>query len=231
LSTGYSGREGSNAEDFSVMTDATAADLGLGDLVLVALYSPLERNYFALNDGIDEVLAGADLLEDAVRGGFRDDRRAALRWIRANCNGRRDAGVARLTSLGLASCDEPEFVVKVPGSRPRGVARMPPLVFARPELGESLRRQILTALREPTADDGPMLCLAMVIDAGPWIGSRVAPGPENRDARDALQRMRKSQALPAALTAYLARLGVDPTAVLAVVDATRRAVKDSRAAW
>jgi hypothetical protein len=213
------------------MGDAAAADLGLGDLVLVALYSPLERDYFALNDGVDEVLAGADLLEDALRGGFHDDRRAALRWIRARSDGRRDAGVARLVSLGLASCEEPEFIVKVPGSRPRGIARMPPLVFARPELGESLRRHILSALREPTGDDGRTLCLAMLIDAGPWMGTRVAPGPEHRDARDAVKRMRKGQALPGAFTAYLAGLGVEPSVVLAVVDATRGAVRDSRAAW
>jgi hypothetical protein len=55
------------------MADATAAGLGLRDLVLVALYSPLERNYFALNDGIDEALAGADLLRAPARR-LHDDR-------------------------------------------------------------------------------------------------------------------------------------------------------------
>jgi hypothetical protein len=213
------------------MPESTAADLGLGDLVLVTLYSPVERNYFALNDGIDEVLAGADLLEATLRAGFRGDRREALRWIRGHANGRRDAGVARLTALGMASCDSPEFVVKLPGSRPRGLARMPPLVFSSPELGDSLRRQIGTAVRDPAPDDGRTLCMAMLIDAGPWMGSRVAPGKENADVRDALKRMRKGKALPGVLADFLRGFGVDPPVVLTVVDATRIAVKDSRAAW
>jgi len=214
-----------------VTADSTAGDLELGDLVLVALYSPVERNYFALNDGFDEVLAGADLLEDALRGGFRGDRRPALGWIRSHANGRRDAGVARLVSLGLASCDSPDFVVKLPGSRRRGIARMPPLVFRDPEPGESLRQRILAAVRDPTADDGRLLCLALLIDAGPWMGSRVAAGKEHADVRDAVKRMRKGKLLPSALTSFLDGLGVEASVVLAVVDATRVAVKDSRAAW
>ncbi len=213
------------------MGEVTAADLGMADLVAVALYSPIERNYFAVNDGIDEVLAGADLLENTLAGGFDGDRKAALAWIRAHSNGRRDAAVARLTSLALATCDDPEFVVRLPGSRPRGIARMPPLVFRNPELGESIRRQIVTAVREPTTESGRWLCLGLVIDAGPWFGSRVATGDENADARDLAKRLRKGKVVPEAFTSFLAGLGVEPASVLTVVDATRVAVKDSRAAW
>lgn len=50
------------------MASDTAADLGLGDLALVPLFSPVERNAPGLNDGFDEVLAGADLLEATLRG-------------------------------------------------------------------------------------------------------------------------------------------------------------------
>src|SRR5260370_6017762 len=109
------------------MADVTADDLGLGDLVLVALFSPLEKNAPNLNDGVDEALAGADLLEAALHGEFRDDRRAALRWIRAHADGRCSAGIDRLTSLGMVHRDGPvDFLVQLPGSRPRGLARVPP---------------------------------------------------------------------------------------------------------
>ena len=129
------------------MADVTVTDLGLGDLVLIALYSPLEKNAPNLNDGVDEVLAGADLLETTLRGEFRDDRRAALREIRAHADGRCAAGIDRLTARGLVHRDGPvEFLVKLPGSRPRGIGRVPPLVFDHPELGESLRHDIIRVL-------------------------------------------------------------------------------------
>ena len=43
--------------------------------------------------------------------------------------------------------------------------------------------------------------------------------------------MRKGKALPTALTSFLQGRGVDASVVLAVVGATRGAVKDSRASW
>jgi hypothetical protein len=207
-------------------------DLGLGDLVLVALFSPVERNAPGLNDGFDEVLAGADLLEATLRGEFRDNRRAALRSIRAHANGRCEAGIERLESLGLAHREgSVDFLVRLPGSKPRGLARVPPLVFNDPDFGESLRHEIARVVRAAGPEDGRLLCLALLIDAGPWMASRAAPGTSNADVRAMVKRIRRGKETPSALTTFVEGLGVDGSVVLTVIDATRVAVKSSRSAW
>jgi hypothetical protein len=212
------------------MTGAPTIDeLTLADLTLIALYSPAIEHGFGLNDGVDEVLAGADLVEAALDGTVPRDRRDAIRQVRAGARDRRAAAIDRLVALGLIHpVGDPEFLVQLPGARPRGVARVAPVVFTRPERGDELRRRIVDAVRSPTEQSGRLLCLALLIDAGPWVGSRIAPGRPNADVRSAAKRMRKGRDTPAALRSFLAARGVDPSVLRTVIDASRVAVANSR---
>jgi hypothetical protein len=209
-----------------------SAELGLGDEIFIALFSPVLRGGLRLNDGVDEALAGADLLELTFNGQGPASRREAKRWIDAYQRGRCGREVERLTSLGIVEpVPDPEFIVKLPGLGDRGLARAGDLTFTDVHPGEALRAGIVRALRDPGEHDGRTLCLAMLTDTGPWMKSRVAPGTENDDVRDRVKQMRKGKDVPPVLTEWLDGPGVGLPAVLTVIDATRLAVRNSIAAW
>jgi hypothetical protein len=215
------------------MDHATPSDeLGLGDETFIALFSPVLRGGLRLNDGVDEALAGADLLEMTLGGQAPSSRRDAKRWIDTYQRDRCRHEVDRLTALGiLGPVPDPEFIVKLPGARDRGLARVGDLTFTDPQPGEALRAGIVRALRDPGEGDARTLSLAMLTDTGPWMKSRVAPDPDAGDVRDRVKRMRKGKDVPPVLTAWLDALGVDLAAVVTVLDATRLAVRNSIAAW
>jgi hypothetical protein len=205
---------------------AEVGDLSLVDLLLLVLYSPVVEHGFPFNDGVDEVAAGADVLESALNGGALGSRRDVTRQVRAGSDGRRNAGIDRLVRLGLATPPgDPEFIVKLPGSKPRGIAREGALVFSDPDLGDTVRAEVIGAI--DGSGDGRMLCLGLLVDAGPWVKSRVAPGPEHAERRKRVTRIRKGKDESPLLTSFAASRGIAAGDVRTVVDGTRVAVRSA----
>jgi hypothetical protein len=208
------------------MAGAPEPALTLADQLLLAFYGPVVEHGFGWNDGVDEVVAGADVLESALAGCAVGRRRDVTREVRGRADGRRDGGIDRLVSLGLAArAGDPEYIVKLPGSKPRGIAREAALVFTDPDLGARLRAEIVAAIAG--TGDGRMLCLGLLLDVGPWMKSRIAPGAEHQAARARLTRIRKGKEDAPLLTSFLAGASVAPGDVLTVVDGTRLAVRSA----